>query len=110
MKPVATNTDLRAALASATVKKRMRICGSPAVPKISANPREIAEIGLETSVPGAMMARCFGWTSTALAKSASGLKPNLHNTARAMKVAPDSKRTALMICTHVVASMPPKVT
>ena len=28
----------------------------------------------------------------------------------AMKDAPESSRTALMICTHVVASMPPNVT
>jgi hypothetical protein len=28
----------------------------------------------------------------------------------AMKVAPESSRTALMIWTHVVASMPPNVT
>ena len=95
MKPVAKNTDLRAALASATVKKRIRICGSPAVPKISARPSEIAEIGLDDEAPGAMMATCFGWTSTASANSASGLKPNFHNTASAMKVAPDSSRHGL---------------
>ena len=32
---VANSTDLRAALASVTVKKRIRICGKPAVPNIS---------------------------------------------------------------------------
>jgi len=42
---VAQNTDLRASLASGTVKKRIRMCGRPAVPNISAMPKEIAEIG-----------------------------------------------------------------
>ena len=48
--------------------------------------------------------------STALANIASGLKPKFHNTAPAMKVAPASSRQALMICTQVVAVMPPNST
>ena len=57
-----------------------------------------------------MIAVCFGCTSVALANSASGLKPNLYSTAPAMNVAPINSSTALMICTQVVAFMPPKVT
>ena len=61
MKLVAQNTDLRASLASATVKKRIRICGRPAVPNISARPSEIAvDRDRSTSVPGCMIAACFG--------------------------------------------------
>ena len=41
MKVVAQNTDLRASLALRTVKKRIRMCGRPAVPNISAMPSEI---------------------------------------------------------------------
>ena len=49
-------------------------------------------------------------TSTPLANSASGLKPYCASTMMAMKVTPDSSSTALMICTQVVAVMPPKST
>ena len=55
MKVVAQNTDLRASLALPTVKKRMRMCGRPAVPNISAMPSENAEIGLATAAPGSMI-------------------------------------------------------
>ena len=57
-----------------------------------------------------MMARCFGWISTAARNIASGEKPNDDSTMNAMKVAPPSSRQALMICTQVVATMPPKAT
>ena len=49
-------------------------------------------------------------TATPLANSASKLKPNCAMTMKAMKVTPDSSRTALMICTQVVAVMPPNST
>jgi hypothetical protein len=125
---VAQNTDLRASLAFGTVKKRIRMCGRPAVPNISAMPKLIAEIGSLTKVPGPMIdspfcaasatssglvaaasAACV-LISTALANSASGLKPNCHITMKAMKLAPASSRQALMICTQVVAVMPPNST
>ena len=80
------------------------------MPNISARPSEIADTGSFTSVPGFMIAACFGETSTAFSNSASTLKPNAYNTLKAMKLAPPSSRTALMICTQVVASMPPNVT
>ena len=110
MKLVAQNTDFRASRASATVKNRIKMCGSPAVPNISASPSEIAETGSLTSAPGRMIALCFGDTSTALANSASTLKPNANSTMKAMKLAPPSSSAALMICTQVVASMPPNMT
>jgi hypothetical protein len=47
---------------------------------------------------------------TALANIASGLKPKCHSTISAMKVAPPSSMMALMICTQVVAVMPPNST
>ena len=37
-------------------------------------------------------------------------KPNFRSTMKAMNEAPPSSRQALMICTHVVATMPPKAT
>ena len=49
-------------------------------------------------------------TATPWANSASGEKPNCDITMKAMKVTPDSSRQALMICTQVVAVMPPKST
>ena len=42
--------------------------------------------------------------------SASGLKPKAARTKIAISVAPLSSRPALMICTQVVAIIPPKVT
>jgi hypothetical protein len=45
-----------------------------------------------------------------LANRASGLKPNCASTMKAMKVTPESSRQALMICTQVVAVMPPNST
>ena len=110
MNTVAQNTDLRASFASWTVKKRIRMCGRPAVPNIRARPSEMAETGSFTSAPGAMMAWWLGWTSTAFAKRLTGLKPNCISTRKAMSEAPPSSRPALMICTQVVASIPPKVT
>ena len=42
---IAQITDLRAACAVGTVKKRIRMCGMPAVPNTSAMPSEIWSIG-----------------------------------------------------------------
>jgi hypothetical protein len=136
------------------VKKRIRMCGRPAVPNISAMPKLIAEIGSLMKLPGAISAwpilagliasaleaaaaaaaTASGvvaaaalaaaaataaalvltamaiFTATPLANSASGLKPNCASTMMAMKVTPDSSRHALMICTQVVAVMPPNST
>lgn len=88
---VAHITDFRASLASGTVKKRMRICGRPAVPNISAMPKEMAEIGSVMNLPGPMIdcpaaaassgvvpgvwAAICAFTSTAAAKNRSRLKP-----------------------------------
>ncbi|MNN60082.1 hypothetical protein D3C81_1752400 [compost metagenome] len=122
---VAHSTDLRACFASGTVKKRIRMCGRPAVPNISAMPNEIAEIGSFTKPPGPiidrpvnaassgalpLLAAIWVLTRTASLNSASKLKLKCHITITAMKVTPDSNRQALMICTQVVAVMPPNST
>ena len=151
---VAQNTDLRASLASGTVKKRIKMCGKPAVPNINAIPKEMAEIGSLMKPPGPMMdmptlaasvalafsnaadaaaaasgvaaaaaeavaaaiAASFAtpakavFTSTPLANRASGLKPNCAKTMKAMKVTPASSMIALIICTQVVAVIPPNNT
>ncbi|MNG91059.1 hypothetical protein D3C79_499660 [compost metagenome] len=57
-----------------------------------------------------MIAWPLACTDTALANIASVLKPKCLSTMNAMNVVPESSITALMICTQVVASMPPKVT
>lgn len=54
MKQVPYSTDLRAALASVTVKNRIRMCGRPAVPNIKVRPSEIASIGLGVLPIGAI--------------------------------------------------------
>ena len=80
------------------------------MPNFNANPSEIAEIGSLTRPPGAMMAACLGWISTAARNIASVENPKVPSTMNAMKVAPPSRRPALMICTQVVATMPPNAT
>ena len=96
-------------MASGTVKKRMRMCGRPAVPNIRARPSEMAEMGSLTKPPGPMMAvLCL--MPTAAVNSFSGLKSYRAMTIKAMNEAPPSSRQALMICTQVVAVMPPKST
>ena len=122
---VAQNTLLRASFASGTVKKRIRMWGRPAVPNIKAMPKLMAEMGSLMKPPGPMMAKPIlaassaglpelaamdVFTATPLANNASGLKPNCAITMKAMKVTPASSRQALMICTQVVAVMPPKST
>ena len=52
MMAIAQITDFRAACAVGTVKKRIRMCGSPAVPNTSAMPSEIWSIGALNSRPG----------------------------------------------------------
>ncbi|MCY1398267.1 hypothetical protein D9M71_132940 [compost metagenome] len=70
----------------------------------------MASMGLDSRPPGAMIAVPLACTSVALANMASVLKPKCLSTMKAMNEVPDSSITALMICTQVVASMPPKVT
>ena len=43
---IAHTTELRAARAFGTVKKRMRMCGRPAVPRTSARPSETVSSGV----------------------------------------------------------------
>ncbi|MCY1448288.1 hypothetical protein D9M71_649450 [compost metagenome] len=97
MKPVAKNTLLRASLASLTVKKRIRMCGRPAVPNISAKPRENAEIGSFTRPPGLMMPSPFGCTLMASENRVLTSKLTCLSTITAMNDAPESSSTALMI-------------
>ena len=84
-------------------KKRINICGKPAVPNIRAKPSEIADTGSETSPPGDIIPTPLLCTLTALTNNVSNEKFILYITAIAMKLAPDNKSTALMICTQVVA-------
>ncbi len=57
-----------------------------------------------------MICAPFSWIFTASANRLPKSKPTVFITMMAMKLAPDSSRTALMICTQVVASMPPNST
>ncbi|MOA69274.1 hypothetical protein D3C78_1973750 [compost metagenome] len=65
---------MRASLALDTVKNRIRMCGSPAVPKASAIPSDKAFKGLLlTCAPGANSSLPDGCTRVASASRASGL-------------------------------------
>ena len=111
MKNIAQTTEPRAARAFGTVKKRIRMCGSPAVPSTSARPSETVSIGEDRNVPGPSenVDSAVVFASASL-NSAIGLKPTVSSTNSDITKMPIISSTALMICTHVVASMPPKIT
>ncbi|MNF89849.1 hypothetical protein D3C84_723880 [compost metagenome] len=110
MNTVANSTDLRASLALGTVKKRIRMCGRPAMPKTSPRDKDTALIGSASKVPGPMICTPLACTATAWAASVSKLKSKRLRAISTRVVPPARSRTALVICTHVVASMPPKIT
>jgi hypothetical protein len=60
------------------------------------------------SSPGPSTASFCSAAWAASSKSWSGLKPNFDSTQIAIANAPPRRRTALMICTQVVAIMPPR--
>ncbi|MNJ68904.1 hypothetical protein D3C77_651980 [compost metagenome] len=101
---------MRASLALGTVKKRIRMCGRPAMPNTRPSDSEAALIGSASMLPGPMMALPMAWASTACAAMLSRLKSNSASAISASVVPPTSSSTALMICTQVVAIMPPKIT
>ena len=84
------------------------MCGSPAVPNISAMPSDTASSGFATSLPGA--STLSPYCAAAAANSRAGLKPNFDSTMSARSAAPPRSRNAFTICTHVVAIMPPNST
>jgi hypothetical protein len=109
MMNIAQTTEERAALAFGTVKNRIRMCGRPAVPSTSARPSETVSIGEARNVPGAsenVLPPC----SSARLNSSIGFAPTLPSTKIDITTMPAISSTALMICTHVVATMPPKTT
>ncbi|MCY1185694.1 hypothetical protein D9M73_264980 [compost metagenome] len=110
MNPVANSTERRASLALGTVKKRMRMCGRPAMPNTRPRDSETALIGSASRVPGPMILTPLACTATARWASSSKLKPNSLMAISTSAVPPASSRTALVICTQVVAIMPPKIT
>lgn len=75
------------------------MCGKPAVPNIRPRPNDSAEIGSFTNPPGLIMAEPFGCTAIASVNRLLKLKPTCFITIKAMKLAPNSNSTALMICT-----------
>ena len=84
------------------------MCGSPAVPNMSAMPREIASSGLLTSLPGTSTPAPY--CRAASAKSAAGLRPKRSSTSSASRSAPVMSSPAFTICTQVVAIIPPNST
>ena len=126
---IAQITDTRAALAVGTVKKRIRMCGRPAVPNTSAMPSEIWSIGALNSRPGsrkrwpssagdmflapspricATRACTLASPTTLVRKSPK--KPYCIQTMTTSTMEAVTSSAALMICTHVVATMPPNST
>ena len=86
------------------------MCGSPAVPSAKAMPVEMLSSGLTKSPPGARKASPLPDRSAARESIFDGSKSNFPSTQTAITETQHSRSTALMICTHVVASIPPKIT
>ena len=111
MMNIAHTTEPRAALAFGTVKNRIRMCGRPAVPSTSARPSDTVSIGDARNVPGpSENVDSAVLLASASLNSSIGLKPTRSSTNSDITMMPVISSTALMICTHVVASMPPKIT
>ena len=127
---IAHTTDLRACCAVGTVKNRIRMCGRPAVPKTSAMPSEIWSIGALKYSPGsrkrwpssaavivlagspisvATLACTFG-SATTSCRNPGSEKPYGDHTRITSTSDAITSRMALMICTQVVATMPPNST
>ncbi len=111
MMNIAQTTDERAALAFGTVKNRIRMCGRPAVPSTSARPSDTVSIGEARNVPGpSENVESAPLLPSARLNSSIGLPPTLASTKIDITRMPVISSTALMICTQVVATMPPKTT
>ena len=67
-------------------------------------------MGSSKMTPAPSMASPLGWASTALPSKLEKLKPESASSSMAIRVTPDSSNPALIICTQVVANMPPKAT
>ena len=92
------------------MKNRIKMCGRPAVPMKIVKPVEMISSGDVRYVPGPRIERPSSWLFAAVSSSCDGLKLNFASTATATTTPATISITALMICTHVVASMPPKTT
>ncbi len=103
-------TDVRAALAFGTVKKRISTCGRPAVPMKIVRPVEITSSGVLRKTPLPRIALPSSCSAAALSRISDGLKLNFASTAIATTVPAVISMIALMIWTQVVASMPPNAT
>ena len=82
------------------------------MPSTSARPSETVSIGVSRNVPGASE-NVFSAPvacSSAWLNSSIGFQPTSPSTNSDITTMPAISSTALMICTHVVASMPPKMT
>ena len=108
MKPIVHTTDLRAALPSGTVKKRIRMCGSPAVPKKIVRPVEITRAGVVRYRPGPRNFLPSPDSAAALSSSSRRAEVELRHHRDRDDDAGDHQHAALTIWIHVVASMPPK--
>ena len=100
-------TDERAAFAFGTVKKRIRMCGRPAVPSTSPMPSDTVSSGSVKRRPGWRYAAPSGDSERASRNRSSGFHPSSPSTQTVITVAAAISRTALMIWTQLVASMPP---
>ena len=99
MSQVAVTTDLRAVLASLTVKKRIKMCGSPAVPSTSANISERVSSGSLYLLPACRNFAPSGVATLRCSNIPVRLKPKREKTKIASSRVPPMSRNALTICT-----------
>ena len=112
MMNIAHTTEERAALAFGTVKNRIRMCGRPgrAEHEREAERDGVDRRGQERARAERERRSAPPCCSSARLNSSIGLPPTLASTKIDITTMPVISSTALMICTHVVATMPPKTT
>ncbi|HEY7699615.1 MAG TPA: hypothetical protein VIE88_14430 [Vicinamibacteria bacterium] len=81
--------------------------GSPTKPKTRASESEIVDQGSSRRPPAAKMPAPSRWASDASRYIRGKSKSKDRSVAAARTVIPKTISTALMICTHVVAIIPP---
>jgi hypothetical protein len=88
----------------------MRMCGRPAVPNANATIVETVSSGVWKNCPGARKASPSLLCAGARAMTSKGFQLTRRRTSTVSTRTPAMSSTALMICTQVVAIMPPKRT
>src|SRR5690625_1441515 len=94
---VALSNDLLTSFVFLTVKKRIKICGNPAVPRIKASCKENNSMELSNNWPGRKNCLPNGVPDFTCSNIAGIFQLNLENTIKDKRNVPDIKTTVFTI-------------